>query len=488
MARPKRKTKSQEDEVVQASLDLAQPEDNALVAQPEKNRSVASEKAVILGMTEEQVPVHNLNGDYQSAPLKNGASLMHFPFFPAKSYAAPRYHTFEQASEKVTLELVPNPMFGGPSISDADVIKFCISGLNSDAKNNRVNPNIQAANRIREFKFTARDFFAFTKRDNVGGSQLTALRNALNRLKSINVNFYRTPKDPAIASKIERVANHSSFILDWTEVSLTGYNRENKNSNDNVIFTVKFPEWMAPFFYNNETILTLNRSGFFFLEAVEKKWYECLRSMLGYQAYVKIRLKTLALRVDYQPDEDGVFKGRNLNYIRDELYRMIASDDLIGISMAVEPMKPGAEELVYIFRSNWKHKKSQVVDPADPSKKLTKLEAAIFKKEGLLGLKAFRGQKTAKHPALMRTEDIRKIYKDKKYRKWIDKYEKDQDILKRGDAIERGEGGYKPLTGREQKRYDRIKLCENLASSKPKVTPYVDVIEDDDGVIDIIED
>lgn len=489
MAPTKRKTKKQASDDLQANLDLPNPEGNNVIANLEESREVTLEDGSSATTLTEQTTIHNLDGDYQQAALKNGVTLMHLPFFPAKTYTEPRYHTFEYAKETITLELDPNPKYGGPNISDADLIKFCISALRNDVTNDRVPPDAQVT-KIHGLKFTARSFFKFTKREAVGGTQVSYVRSALNRLKSVNVNFYRTPKDPAIASKIQRVAKHSSFILDWTEVSLTGDQREDKNCNENVVFTVKFPEWMTPFFFNNEMILTLNRTGFFFLEPAEKKWYECLHSLLGHQPYVKIRLKLLAPRVDFQPDEDGVFRGRNLHFIREELYRLIATDDLIGISLATETIKPGAEEMVYIFHSNWKSCISQVADPTKPSAKLTKLEAAIYQKEGLAGLNIFRGKKSGNSPGLLKTEDIRKLFKQKGNKKWLDKFEKDQEILKRGDALENHEPGIKPLTGKERKRYERLKLCQRLASlhTKPRTKKDVDFCEEDDGIIDIIED
>lgn len=483
MAQTTRKTKSKTPKGIQGSLDLGSGT-QSVVKNSDGSKTVTLENGVTTIAGVKKSTVHNLDGDYDLAPLKNGLMLMHLPFFPTKSYLEPRYRTFDHPKETVTLELDPNPKYGGPSITDADVIKFCISALRSDVANERLEPNDNLS-KIYELKFSAQGFFRFTKRESSGGSQLNALRNSLNRLKSTNVNFYRTPKDPN--SKINKVANHSSFVLDWSEITMDGEVRDGSDVTEDVWFCVRFASWMTPLFFNNQSILTLNRKGYFYLDPSEKKWYEYLHCVLGRQLYFKIRLKLLARRLDYEPDEDGEYRGRNLHYIRDELHQMIASDDLLGISMATEPLKPCAEEMIYVFRSNWKNCKSKVSDPLDPSQMLTKLEAAIFKSEGLIGLQNFRGITVYSHKGLLKTEDIRKLYKKKKYKKWLDKFEKDQNILERGDAIKKGLPGYRALNGKEQKRYDRLDHCRELASDKSKTSPDIDDVIAEDDVIDIVE-
>ncbi len=483
MARTARKTKSEATEDTQGALDLSTTDD-LTTGESNVGKAVKLEGGITAYSKPQTEAVYNLDGNYDLAPLKNGVMLMHLPFFPTKSYVKPRYHTFEFPQETVTLELDPNPKYGGPSITDADVIKFCISALKSEAANDRLSIS-EEASKIHGLTFSAQGFFKFTKRDNNGGSQLNALRNSLNRLKSINVNFYRKPKDPN--SKIVKVSNHSSFILDWSEVTKDGESRDETDVTKDVWFFVRFATWMTPFFFRNEAILTLNRVGYFYLDPAEKKWYEYLHSALGRQTYFKTRLKLIVRRLDYEPDKDGEYRGRNLHYIRDELYQMIASDDLLGISLAIEPKKPCAEEMVYFFRSNWKHCKSKVPDPLKPKEFLTKLEASIFNKEGLIGLQNFRGITIGTHKGLLKTEDIRELYKKKNYRKWLDKFDKDQNILERGDAINKGLSGYRALNGKEQKRYDRLKHCQNLASTHPAANPEAEGIKTDEDIIDIVQ-
>ncbi len=484
MARITRKTKSKTAEDNQGKLDLS--DIGSDITDPvDDSEAVTLEGGITTYPTNQASSVHNLDGNYDLAPLKNGVMLMHLPFFPTKSYVKPRYHTFDFPQETVTLELDPNPKYGGPSITDADIIKFFISALKSDVANDRLSISEEEGSTIHCLRFSAQGFFKFTKRDSNGGSQLTALRNSLNRLKSINVNFYRKPKDPK--SKIVRVSNHSSFILDWSEVTKDGSTRDETDVTKDVWFFVRFATWMTPFFFRNEAILTLNRVGYFYLDPAEKKWYEYLHSALGRQIYFKTRLKLIIRRLDYEPDKDGEYRGRNLHYIRDELYQMIASDDLLGISLAIEPKKPCAEEMVYFFRSNWKHCKSKVPDPVKPKEFLTKLEAAIFKKEGLIGLQNFRGLTIGTHKGLLKTEDVRELYKKKDYRKWLDKFEKDQAIIERGDAISKGLSGYRALNGKEQKRYDRLKHCQDLASPHP-TTKADTASEKDSDIIDVVQD
>lgn len=449
-------------------------EEDSLEAEPEVETDVE--------VWDSDSDVHDLKGDYSKTPLKTATNLMKLPILLSRSFKDVRHYQIHQKSKGKNqicgIHIVPHPIFGSPTITDALVLKFCMSAFKDDTVKSKVKKKAENPLAAPTFKFLARQYLDFIKREKIGGTQLKTLRTSLNRFKTTNIYLYTIDDDSIQSGSFEPEKKlHSSFVTEFLErkvdviVTAKGYIVVDETTRDEINklrpgeisgrikatqFIVKFGSWMKDFFLDDKAILTLNKAGYFDLNPLEMKCHELFRVFLGTKPYFKISLRNMASRLGYLFKSDEALKGRKLNYVRTELYHIIADNTLLGFSAAIEPPRSNGEERVCIFNSNWRTQISQEIDPETKApklhpvtnKRLTVLENELLNKEGNKGLRWFNG--------LMHYSDMRKKLMNENDKVWIAHHKSDLDILRRGDIDE------KKLTDKEKTRYRLLDLCRFL--------------------------
>lgn len=424
--------------------------------------------------------VHDLKGDYSKTPLKTATNLMKLPILLSRSFKDVRHYQIHQKvkgeDQIYGVHIVPNPIYGAPTIKDALVLKFCMSAFRGDTAKSKIKKKSENPLAAPTFRFLARQYLDFIKQKKIGGTQLKSLRNALNRLQTTKIYLYTI--DPTKSNSVEPEKQlHSSFVTEFLEekveviLTKTGYivvDENVKKELQKVLpaevlgkikatqFTVKFGSWMKDFFMDDKAILTLNKAGYFDLDPIEMKFYELFRVFLGTKPYFKIKLRNIASRLGYILKSDEYLKGRRLNYVRTEIYHIIADNTLLGFSVAIEPPRPNGVELVCIYNSNWRMHISEEVDAVtksqklhpDTGKPLTVLEADLLNKDGPKGLRWFNG--------LIHFSDMRRKLMNDNDKDWIAHHKNDMDILRRGDI------DAEKLTDKEKTRYRLLDLCRIL--------------------------
>ncbi len=417
------------------------------------------DKATNIAIHQSSNNSYELNGDYSNASLKSVTMLMKYPFFPARSYKTTKRYQISQTNdkgqlEKISVELRPDQTLGGPSINDGDVLKFCLSAFRDEVVKNTIKEGAPTS-----LSFSARDFYKFTKRESIGGSQQKSLEQALERLMSVRVVFSSVIEEKNTSQIIKRdILKNTNFISEWSREATEETDKYTNDRVKKLRFKVTFPSWMSEIFMNSDKILTLERKGFFYLNAIEKTIYEKLRSYLGHQAYYKVRLFKLAEKLGRTIVEkvDGTEKPlpKEVNRFRTEVYNLMADDLLLGISLAIEPPSKNADEMVIVFPSDWKNKLSDQTDPLTKTP-LSRLELAIYQKEGLAALRQFQGKTYKGRKGFWHSETVRKKFESKKNNPWKARHEADMDILKRGDHHRR-------LSGEEELRYKLLNACRRM--------------------------
>lgn len=400
--------------------------------------------------------VHDLTGDYSKAPLKSATNLMKLPVFLSRSFKDVRHYQIHQKTKGKDqiygVHIIPNPTYGAPSITDALLLKFCMSAFKRDTAQSVIEKKSKNPLAAPTLRFHARRYFDFIDQQKIGGSQLKALRNALIRFQTTKIYFYTI--DPTKSGSVEPEKQlHSSFVTEFMEEKIPTKRSKTKITQ----FTVKFGSWMKEFFLDDKAILTLNKGGYFVLDPVEMKFHEFFRVFLGTKPYFKISLRNIATRLGYLRSSDEDLKGRKLNYVRTEIYHIIADNTLLGYSAAIEPPKPNGAEIVCIYNSNWRTQISEDIDPETKTKRkhpvtnkpLTVLENELLKKEGNRGLRWFDKD-------LIHYSDMRKKLMNENDKGWIAHHKNDMDILRHGDIDE------EKLTDKEKTRYRLLDLCRFL--------------------------
>lgn len=461
--------------------DETEPTDVDAVVAEEETMEVESETESGVEVLETDSDIHDLKGDYTKTPLKTATNLMKLPILLSRSFKDVRHYQIRQKSKGqeqiLGVHIIPNPFFGSPTITDSLVLKFCMSAYRDDTVKSKIEKKAENPLAAPTVRFLARQYLEFIKknRKKIGGTQLKTLKNALNRLQTTKLYLYTI--DPTKSDSVEPQKElHSSFVTEFMDrkvdvlVTSKGYIVVNDLTKEELAklppgdikgkikatqYIVKFGSWMKDFFLDDKAILTLNKAGYFDLDPVEMKFHELFRVFLGTKPYFKISLRNIAARLGYILNSDEPLKGRKLNYVRTEMYHIIADNTLLGFSAAIASPLPNGDELVCIYNSNWHIQISDEVDPEtktprfnpDTKKPLTVLETELLKKEGKRGLRWFYG--------LMHSSDMRRKLMNENDKVWIAHHKDDMDILRRGDKGDK-------LTDKEETRYNLLDLCRFL--------------------------
>ena len=201
--------------------------------------------------------------DLHDVNAKGDQASMEHPIFSLKPCHTERFYQYKEH----WIRIFPSHL-GSATISDRDIILFCISQCVAALNVGRdISPII---------RFIASDLMIATNRNAQGGSGYTILKNALHRL---------------LGTRIETNIINGSQIREKAFTLLHSFEIIRETNGRMTEIEITLPLWIYDAI-QHKNILTINRKYFRLRKPLEKRMYEIARKHCGTDPVFKIKLST----------------------------------------------------------------------------------------------------------------------------------------------------------------------------------------------------